>query len=420
MNTKRPAPDFHEIAVVGGGPAGIMAAIRAAQLGKDVVLLERNSSIGRKIMITGKGRCNLTNSADMDEFMSKFGKNGQFLRSAFYAFFNEDLMDFFRKNGLGVKVERQGRVFPSDDRSASVVKVLEKSLKENNVPVMLDARVMGILNDSGMFSLKLDSGAEVLAKKVILATGGASYKATGSSGDGFHLAKLLGHKFNPLRPGLVPLKTREKFAAEMMGLTLKNIKVAFESEGKKIVSEVGELLFTHFGVSGPLVLDLSAQVVALLDGKKPVYISIDLKPGLTAEQVDNRILRDIGEHGSISIKTLLKEMLPVKMVPVFAKLLKLDTAKRINQLTAAERRGIAGLMKSFVLTITEPLPLEEAMVTCGGIPVKDIDPRTMGSRIVPGLYFAGEIIDASAASGGYNLQQAFSTGYLAGESAANA
>lgn len=420
MSTKKPAPDFHEIAVVGGGPAGIMAAIRAAQLGKDVILLERNRSIGRKIMITGKGRCNLTNSAGMDEFMAKFGKNGQFLRSAFYAFFNEDLMDFFRKNGLGVKVERQGRVFPSDDRSASVVKVLEKSLLDNKIPVMLEARVMSILNDGGMFSLRLDGGAEVMARKLILATGGASYKATGSSGDGFHLAKLLGHKFNPLRPGLVPLKTREKLAADMQGLTLKNIKITFECDGKKIASEVGELLFTHFGVSGPLVLDLSAQVVALLDTRKPVYVSIDLKPGLTAEQVDNRILRDIGEHGSISINTMLKEMLPVKMVPVFARMLKLDTAKRINQLTAAERRGVAGLMKSFVLTITEPLPLEEAMVTCGGIPVKDIDPRTMRSRIVPGLYFAGEIIDASASSGGYNLQQAFSTGYLAGESAANA
>ncbi|HRZ67673.1 MAG TPA: aminoacetone oxidase family FAD-binding enzyme, partial [Candidatus Omnitrophota bacterium] len=203
----------------------------------------------------------------------------------------------------------------------------------------------------------------------------------------------------------------------MQGLTLKNIKITFECDGKKIASDVGELLFTHFGVSGPLVLDMSAQVVAMLDSKKPVYISIDLKPGLTEGQIDNRILRDISEHGSISIRTMLKEMLPVKMVPVFAKLLKLDAAKRINQLTAAERRGIAGTMKSFVLTVTEPLPLEEAMVTCGGIPVKDIDPRTMASRIVPGLYFAGEIIDASAPSGGYNLQQAFSTGYLAGSNA---
>ncbi len=417
MSTKRPAPDFHEIAVVGGGPAGIMAAIRAAELGKDVVLIERNRSLGRKILITGKGRCNLTNSCDMDSFMGKFGRNGQFLRSAFYAFFNEDLMEFFRKNGLGVKVERQGRVFPSDDRSMSVVKALEKSLAGNNVPVMLEARAMEIRHDAGMFTIRIAGGGEVMAKKVILATGGASYKATGSTGDGFHFAKLLGHTFNPLKPGLVPLKTREKLAADMQGLTLKNIKITFECDGKKLASDVGELLFTHFGVSGPLVLDMSAQVVAMLDSKKPVYISIDLKPGLTEGQIDNRILRDIGEHGSISIRTMLKEMLPVKMVPVFAGLLKLDASKRINQLTAAERRGIAGLMKSFVLTVTEPLPLEEAMVTCGGIPVKDIDPRTMASRIVPGLYFAGEMIDASAPSGGYNLQQAFSTGYLAGSNA---
>lgn len=417
MSVKRPAPEFHEIAVVGGGPAGIMAAIRAAELGKDAVLVERNRSLGRKILITGKGRCNITNSADIDSFMDKFGRNGQFLRSAFQAFFNEDLMEFFRKNGPGVKVERQGRVFPSDDRSMSVVKALEKSLMENKVPVMLEVRVMEIRHDAGIFTLRLSGGGEVMAKKVILATGGASYKATGSTGDGFHFAKLLGHTFNPLRPGLVPLKTREKFAADMQGLTLKNIKITFECDGKRLGSDVGELLFTHFGVSGPLVLDMSAQVVAMLDSKKPVYISIDLKPGLDEEQIDNRILRDIGEHGSISIRTMLKGMLPAKMVPVFAKLLKLDTAKRINQLTAAERRGIAGLMKSFVLTVTEPLPLEEAMVTCGGIPVKDIDPRTMASRIVPGLYFAGEMIDASAPSGGYNLQQAFSTGYLAGSNA---
>ncbi len=417
MSARRPAPDFHEIAVVGGGPAGMMAAIRAAELGKDVVLIERNRSLGRKILITGKGRCNLTNSCDMDSFMEKFGRNGQFLRSAFYAFFNEDLMEFFRKNGLGVKVERQGRVFPSDDRSMSVVKALEKSLEEKKVPVMLEARAMEIRHDAEMFTIKLAGGGEVMAKKVILATGGASYKATGSTGDGFHFAKLLGHTFNPLKPGLVPLKTREKLAADMQGLTLKNIKITFECDGKKLASDVGELLFTHFGVSGPLVLDMSAQVVAMLDSKKPVYISIDLKPGLTEGQIDNRILRDIGEHGSISIRTMLKEMLPVKMVPVFAGLLKLNAAKRINQLTAAERRGIAGLMKSFVLTVTEPLSLEEAMVTCGGIPVKDIDPRTMASRIVPGLYFAGEMIDASAPSGGYNLQQAFSTGYLAGSNA---
>jgi predicted Rossmann fold flavoprotein len=412
--------EFRQIAVIGGGPSGIMAAVRAAQMKKDVILLERNKSVGRKILITGKGRCNITNSAGMDSFMEKFGKQGQFLRSAFYRFFNADLIDFLGKYGLSVKTERQGRVFPSDDRSMSVVKALEKALEDNGVRVMLGARVTSIRRDEGMFLIALDNAVEVLAEKVVLATGGASYKATGSTGDGFHFAKLLGHKFNPLRPGLVPLKTREKIASDLQGLTLKNVKVTFECSGKKIVSEVGELLFTHFGVSGPLVLDMSAQVVSMLDSGKPVYISIDIKPGLTEEQINNRILRDIESHGSINIKTLLKEMLPLKMVPVFSGSIKLDASKRINQLTAQERRSIAKLMKSFVLTITGALALEEAMVTCGGIPVKDIDPRTMGSRIVPGLFFAGEIIDVSAPSGGYNLQQAFSTGYLAGEGCATA
>ncbi len=410
--------EFHQVAVIGAGPAGIMAAVRAAQLKKDVILLERNKSVGRKILITGKGRCNITKSAGMDSFMEKFGKPGQFLRSAFYRFFNTDLIDFLGKYGLSVKTERQGRIFPSDDRSMSVVKALEKALEESGARVMLGARVMGIRRDEGMFVIKLENAAEVLAEKVVLATGGASYKATGSSGDGFHFAKLLGHKFNPLKPGLVPLKTREKIASDMQGLTLKNIRVVFECGGKRLESDVGELLFTHFGVSGPLILDMSAQAVSMLDSGKPLCLSIDMKPGLTGEQINNRILRDIGSHGSINIKTLLKEMLPLKMVPVFAGIIKLDTSKRINQLTAQERRSIAKLMKSFVLTVAGALPLEEAMVTCGGIPVKDIDPRTMGSRIVPGLFFAGEIIDASAPSGGYNLQQAFSTGYLAGEGCA--
>lgn len=420
MTTRGSTVDFYDVAVVGGGPAGIMAAIRAAQLKKSVALLERNVSVGRKILITGKGRCNLTNSADIDGFIGKFGKSGQFLRSAFYKFSSDDLREFFKKNSLGTKVERQGRVFPSDDRSLSVVKALEKALADNNVKVLTGSRVMGIREDGGIFHLKIEGRTEIWTKKLILATGGASYKATGSTGDGFHFAKLLGHTFNPLRPGLVPLKTKELWAGEMQGLTLKNISIVFECGGKKITSEVGEMLFTHFGVSGPLVLDLSAQVVDLFPEKKDVALSIDLKPGLTKEQLNNRMLREIEARGSINIKTLLKEMLPLKMIPVFASALNLDPAKRINQLTRDEREGITELLKDFRMTVTGALPLEEAMVTCGGIPVKDIDPRTMESRIKQGLYFAGEIIDATAPSGGYNLQQAFSTGHLAGESAAGA
>jgi predicted Rossmann fold flavoprotein len=264
--------------------------------------------------------------------------------------------------------------------------------------------------------LKVEESREIWTNRLILATGGVSYKATGSTGDGFHFAKLLGHTFNPLRPGLVPLKTRERWVTELQGLTLKNIRITFECGGKKIHSEIGEMLFTHFGVSGPLVLDLSSQVADLLADKKEVILSVDLKPGLTKEQLDNRMLRDIEEHGSINIRSLLKDMLPLKLIPVFASILNLDPTKRINQLAKGEREGITALLKDFSMTVNGALPLEEAMVTCGGIPVKDINPRTMESRILPGLYFAGEIIDASAPSGGYNLQQAFSTGYLAGES----
>jgi len=416
MTARASSVDFYDVAVVGGGPAGIMASIRAAQLKKSAVLIERNVSVGRKILITGKGRCNLSNSADIEGFIEKFGKSGQSLRSAFYKFSNNDLVEFLKKYGVATKVERQGRIFPSDDKSLSVVRALEKALADNGVKVLTGSRVMVIREDGGIFILKTEE-AEIWAKKLVLATGGASYKATGSTGDGFHFAKLLGHTFNSLRPGLVPLKTKERWVTELQGLTLKNIRIVFECGGKKITSETGELLFTHFGVSGPLVLDLSARVVDLLQEKKEVTLSIDLKPGLTREQLNNRMLREIETRGSINIKTLLKEMLPLKMIQVFASALNLDPAKRINQLTRGEREGITELLKDFRMTVTGALPLEEAMVTCGGIPVKDINPRTMESRIMPGLYFAGEIIDATAPSGGYNLQQAFSTGYLAGESA---
>ncbi len=407
------------IAVIGGGPAGIMAAIRAGEFKRNVVLIERNDSLGKKLLMTGKGRCNLTNTAELDIFIEKFGRSGQFLRTAFFRFFNRELMDFFKANGLELKEERQGRVFPEDDKSVSVVRVLEKALEDVNVRVMRDSRLIEIKKEDGYFRLGFGAKGAVFSKKVVVATGGASYKATGSTGDGYHIAKTLGHTFAPLKPGLVPLKTKEPWIKDLQGLTLKNISVTFECEKKKICSDVGELLFTHFGVSGPLVLDLSNELSCLIWDKKPVYIFIDLKPGLTAEQLDGRILRDISAHGSINIKTMLKELLPIKLVPVFIALLKLDAGKRINQLGQTERRAIIDLLKSFKLTVSGTLPIEDAMVTLGGISTKEIDPRTMESRAVPGLYFAGEVIDAHAPSGGFNLQQAFSTGYLAGESAAN-
>lgn len=408
----------YDIAVIGAGPAGMMAAIRAGELKKNVILIERNESPGKKILLTGKGRCNVTNTAPMDEFISRFGRQGQFLRQAFNSFSYNELMEFFRKQGLELEVERQGRVFPKTDKAISVVQALKKALSDNNVKVLYNARLLSLHKKSGVFTLNLHDNNAVQAKRVILATGGASFKATGSTGDGFHIAKQLGHTYVPLTPGLVPLKTKEPWVKEVQGLTLKNIRLNFIFNNKNITSEIGELLFTHFGVSGPLVLDLSNEIILLIQEHKEVKLNIDLKPGLTKEQLEKRLLSDIAAQGNKNLSNLLKELLPLSLIPVFIQLLKLDGSKKCAYLTQKERQASINLLKALPLTIIGSLALEEAMVTCGGVSTKEIDPRTMGSRIVHGLYFAGEIIDASAPSGGYNLQQAFSTGYLAGEQAA--
>jgi predicted Rossmann fold flavoprotein len=442
----------YDIAVVGAGPAGIMSCIRAAQLNqpegsglastsqshkpegsgaasdsrshKNVILLERNNCIGKKILLSGKGRCNITNIVALDEFIARFGRQGEFLRCAFSKFFNQDLIDFFKEKGLRLKIERQGRVFPDTDRAASVIEALKKCLLESNTKIVYNKRVAGIEREGGLFKLFLEDGRQLSAKQVILATGGRSFSFTGSAGDGFTIAGKLGHSIVPLMPGMVPLRTEETWVKELKGLTLKNIRLTFKAKNKKIVSNVGELLFTHFGVSGPLVLDLSGSVLRLLAPRggllenKEVVLEIDLKPGLSPQQLEERLLREFGIAGRKSVKNVLKELLPHKLAGVFVNLLGIDYNKMANQVTKEERRSILDMLKSLRLRITGSLPLEEAMVTCGGVSTKEINPRTMESRLVPGLYFAGEIIDGSAPSGGYNLQQAFSTGYLAGEEAA--
>jgi len=407
----------YDIAVIGAGPAGMMAAIRAGELKKKVVLLERNASPGHKILLTGRGRCNITNTAPMDEFISRFGRQGQFLRQAFNSFSYNELMEFFKVHGLELVVERQGRVFPKTDKAISVVQVLKKALLDNNAGLMYGARLVALKKEGGSFCLLMEDGHEIQAGKVILATGGASFKATGSTGDGFNIAKHLGHSYTPLSPGLVPLKTKEPWVKQVQGLTLKNIRLNFICGSRKITSEIGELLFTHFGVSGPLVLDLSSEIVVLAREHKEVRLLIDLKPALTAEQLERRLLNDIKTQGNKNLSNFMKELLPLSMIPVFIHLLKLDGEKKCAYLAQEERLAIISLLKALPLTIIGSLALEEAMVTCGGISTKEINPRTMESRIVPGLYFAGEMIDASAPSGGFNLQQAFSTGYLAGEQA---
>ena len=409
--------ESYDIAVVGAGPAGAMAAIRAAQLNKKVVLLEKNDSIGKKILLTGKGRCNLTNVASVDDFIEKFGKNGVFLRSAFSRFFNEDLIEFFKAKGLDLKIERQGRVFPCTDRAVSVLRVLRDYLLDNNVSVLYSMRIKDIKRGDGFFQLHLEDRSDILSKKVILATGGVSFKATGSTGDGLRIARGFGHKIIPLRPGLVPLRTKEGWVRDLQGLTLKNIRLVFHSGRKKIVSEIGELLFTHFGVSGPLVLDLSSEVVCLLESNQGIFLSVDLKPALTKVEIEERLLREVKACGNTKLRNILKEWLPAKLIPVFIKLSGVNADKKANQLSKDERRTLVNLFKDLSLTVIGSLPIEEAMVTCGGVALDEINPQTMESRVIPGLYFAGEILDTQAPSGGYNLQQAFSTGYLAGEQA---
>ena len=408
----------YDIAVIGGGPAGTMAAIKARQLGKKVVLLERNESIGRKILITGKGRCNITNAADIDTFIEKFGKQGEFLRTAFHNFSSEDLIDFFQSLGLAIKTERQGRVFPVTDKAASVVDSLKRALSEAGAEVLYNSRVAEIVRCGGSFKLLTEDGREINASKIVLATGGASYKITGSTGDGFNMAEKLGHKVMPLTPGLVPLTVKEAWVKELQGVALENIRITFAYGKKRLTSDVGELMFTHFGVSGPLVLDMSSRVMDILKEHKEVQILIDLKPGLREEQLESKLLHKFKVKGNVIMKNLMKDLLPQRLVERFLKLLHILEELKTNQITQGQRHAIVATLKAFPLTIKGSLPIEEAMVTGGGVSVKEINPRTMESKVVPGLYFAGELIEGSAASGGYNLQQAFSTGYLAGEKAA--
>lgn len=407
-----------DIAVIGGGAAGSMAAIRAASVGKKVALLERNDTIGKKIFMTGKGRCNVTNIAPIEAFIEKFGKKGEFFRTALFEFSNEDLIDFLRSTGLETKTERQGRVFPVTDNAKSVVDTLKRCLAQNKAEIFYGVRVNSITKKEGNFFIESEPGGTFKARKVILAFGGASYKATGSSGDGFRIARELGHAVTALKGALVPLKTKESWVKDLQGLGLENIRLAIECGKKRITSDIGELMFTHFGVSGPLVLDLSGKIIELLESHEEISLYIDLKPALSPAQIEGRLLSEFRAKGKTSLNNMMKSLLPHRMILKFLELAGIDAGKTASQITQAERRAIAELLKKFPLTVTGSLALEEAMVTAGGVSQKDINPRTMESKIVPGVYFAGEIIDGAASSGGYNLQAAFSTGYLAGERAA--
>lgn len=405
------------VCIIGAGPAGMIAAIRAGAVTRSVALLERNASVGRKLGLTGKGRCNITNAGSIDDFLKAFGKNASFLRNVFDRFFSEELLGFFQELGVNFKTERQGRVFPESDSSAEVLEGLKKGLAQSGVEVMLNACVKKISVFEDVLRVDLADGRYFFSKKVVLAAGGASYPQTGSTGDGFRLARGLGHAIEPIGPGLVPLETKEDFVRDLMGLTLKNVSVRYLLGSKWIKTPVGEILLTHFGVSGPLVLDYS-ELVARRLSHGSVAMQIDLKPGLTRDELETKFRKEFQSAGSLSIKNFISDLVPKRMADVILSRSGIVPEKKCHQMTSQDRRRLVNILKEFPLTISSARPLAEAMVTWGGVSLKEVDPKTMESRKVPGLYFCGEVLDLAASSGGYNLQAAFSTGYLAGESAA--
>ena len=405
------------VLVVGGGPAGMMAAIQAAKQGNAVTLLEQNEKLGKKLFITGKGRCNVTNDCDVTELFDSVVSNKKFLYSAFYSFSNQDVKDFFEEQGLRLKVERGRRVFPASDKSSDVIKALGNALKKLEVKIRLRTRVDKVLTENDIVcGVRLSDGECLNADKVILATGGVSYKSTGSDGSGLVMAEKLGHQVTNLRPGLVGMCTKEAWVRDMQGLTLKNVAVSIgKKQGKKpLYEDFGELLFTHYGVSGPMILSASSRLGDELE-KEDLYIKIDLKPALSKEQLDSRILRDFEERKNADLSNAMVHLLPKSMIPVMLHVCGLDPAKKVNEVTRGEREQLVKGMKEFPLTINGLRDIQEAIITRGGVTVKEVDPSTMESKIVKNLYLAGEMLDLDALTGGYNLQIAWSTGYLAGQ-----
>ena len=413
--------------IIGAGPAGIMAAISAANNGDDVVLLEKNEKIGKKLFITGKGRCNVTNACSRDEFFENVVSNPKFLYSAFSQFNNEDFMRLIEDNGTPLKTERGNRVFPVSDHSSDIIKTLNNALKHAHVDLRLNTSVKSILfeaynklmvgnnpegSDKSVTGIRTDNGEIIKGDKVIVATGGISYKSTGSTGDGLRWAGESGHRISSLKPALVPLETKEKWPSELTGLSLKNVTLSLFIKDKLKYKEMGEMLFTHFGISGPLVLT-SSSILACSD-EKDVKVLIDLKPALSDDEFDARLIRELQEGNKKDLKNILGNIYPVKLGLKICELAGVDIYKKCNELTKEERKKILEYTKRLPLNIKGTRDYDEAIITHGGVSVKDINPKTMESKIINGLYFAGEVMDVDAFTGGFNLQIAFSTGYLAG------
>ncbi len=411
-----------KVIVIGGGPAGMMAAISSAQDGNEVILLEKMQSLGRKLLITGKGRCNVTSSLDMDEFIKNTPGNGMFLYSCYKQFKNQDIINFLKEEGLEVKEERGNRIFPVTDKSLDVLKCFSKKIKELGIKVKCNTQVEEILVENSQIIGVIAEGTKIKADKIILATGGKSYPLTGSTGDGYELVKKLGHTITKIQPSLVPLESYNRdMCKELQGLSLRNIKIQLEDiEAKKnIYEDFGEMMFTHFGVSGPTILSSSAHLVRYkkieekLKNRK-IILKIDLKPALTEEKLDERVLRDFRKENNKQFKNSLNKLLPQKLIQPIIKKSSINPNKKVNEITKEERRRLVKLLKEFIIEIKGFRPIEEAIITSGGINIKEINPKTMESKKIKGLYFAGEIIDVDAYTGGFNLQIAYSTGYVAG------
>lgn len=405
-----------KVVVVGGGPAGMTAAIAAAENGHDVLLLEQNEKLGKKLYITGKGRCNITNACETEELFLNVTKNAKFLYSAFYTYDSNRVMQFFEENGLALKTERGNRVFPVSDHSSDVIATLQKVLKEKGVETCLNTKVVKILTDKEMVcGVCLENGDEIKLDALVIATGGFSYQSTGSTGDGYRFAKELGHNVTELSPALVPFCTKEDYVKELQGLSLKNVTVSVYRKNKKVYEDFGEMLFTHFGVSGPLILSASSRIPGNIANEE-LFMEIDLKPALTKEQLDKRILRDFEESQNKQFKNAIPKLLPLKMIPVVIELSGIQPEKKVNEITKEERERLVMTIKHFPVTITGLRDFNEAIITRGGVSVKEINPSTMESKKIRHLYFAGEVMDVDAVTGGFNLQIAWSSGYLAGTS----
>lgn len=407
------------VIVVGGGAAGMFAAIAAAKNGHQVTLYEKNEKLGKKIFITGKGRCNITNAADMEELFDAVVTNSKFLYSSFYGYTNQNVIDFFEDAGVPVKIERGNRVFPISDHSSDVIRALEREMKKVSVKVCLNTEVKSVEAEKGKFDkVVLKDTTIQTADACIVATGGLSYRSTGSTGDGFRFAENVGHKVTQCFPSLVPMETKEPWICELQGLSLRNVEAKILDGKKELYKDFGEMLFTHFGVSGPLIISASSYVgKKFMDKngqKKELTLEIDLKPALTEEQLDQRVLRDFEENHNRQFKNAITKLFPTKLIPVMLELGGIDPEKKVNSIEKEERKQFVHLIKHFRMTLTGLRDYPEAIITKGGVNVKEIDPGTMESKLVKGLYFAGEVLDLDALTGGFNLQIAWSTGYAAG------